>query len=101
MILFVKYKSGETRRVNLTEDFFKSQDTSVHKRANDLAKAHGADIYQIYVTRGNEIVFENTYSKNAPEEAENNSWMNVDETKIKKTLRKQFKNVPFTQKYKL
>jgi hypothetical protein len=99
MVLFVKYKTGETRRVNLTEEFFKSQDTSVYKRGHDFAKAHGSEIYQISVMRGNEVVFENIYSRNAPEEADKTPWIKVDEFQIKKNLRKQFKNVPFTQKY--
>lgn len=99
MLLLVKYKSGETRRVNLTLEFFKSQELSVMKRAQDFAFMHGTDPYQIFVYRGSETLAEFTYRSNAPEEKKSMPWMVVDETKIKKQLKKQFKNVPFKEKY--
>lgn len=99
MILLVKYKSGESRKVNLTEEFFKSQDSSVLRRAQDFAYMHGSDPYQILVFRGNESMVEHNIRANNPDEFVKSPWMVVDETKVKKQLRKQFKNIPFTQKY--
>jgi hypothetical protein len=96
MLLIVKYKSGEVRRVNLTQEFFNSYDLSISKRALDFAHMNGSDVYHVSVQRGNEIVFENIYRSNAPEEK--SSEFIVDESNIKKMFRNKHKNDKFTTK---
>lgn len=96
MLLLAKYKSGEIRRVNLHPTFFTSYETSISKRALDFGHMHGSDLYQISVQRGNENMFEQTFRHNAPETQFKG--YNIDETKVKKTLRKKHKNDKFTTK---
>lgn len=97
MLLSIKYKSGEIRNVNLTEDFFSYYESSIFHRAIDFAFMHGADPYSITVTRGSEVVYEKTYHSNNPiQKSKENK---IDERDLKKHLRKQFKNVPFEEKW--
>ncbi len=96
MLLVAKYKTGEIRRVNLHPAFFASYETSISKRAVDFGHMHGSNLYQVSVQRGAEIVFEQTFRHNAPET--DFKGYNVDETKVKKTLRRKHKNDKFTTK---
>jgi len=97
MLLTIKYKSGEIRNVNLCEEFFTFYEVSIFHRANDFAYMHGPDPYIVTVTRGNEVVYEKTYYSNSPDSVKKE--YKVDERDIKKHLRKQFKNVPFQEKW--
>jgi hypothetical protein len=96
MLLVAKYKSGQLRRVNLHPAFFASYDTPISKRALDFGYMHGSDLYQISVQRGAENMFEQTFRQNAPETKF--AGYDVDETKVKKALRKKHKNDKFTTK---
>lgn len=96
MLLLAKYKSGEIRRVNLHQSFFTSYETSISKRALDFGHMHGSELYQISVQRGSETMFEQTFRHNAPESQFRG--YNIDETKVKKTLRRKHKHDKFTTK---
>ena len=96
MLLVLKYQSGELRRVNLHPSFFTSYETSISKRALDFGHMHGSDLYQVSVQRGAEVMFEQTFRQNAPESKFGG--YNIDETKVKKTLRNKHKNEKFTTK---
>jgi hypothetical protein len=97
MVLTVKYKNGEIRNTNLHPSFFEITDFTISQRAVDFAFMHGQDPYEVKVIRGNEIMFEKTYRMNHPEKVKSSP--KVDERDLKKQLRKQFKNVGFTEKY--
>lgn len=101
MPLIIKYKSGETRKVDLTNEFFSSYDVSISKRVLDFAYMHGSDPYYIGVFRGQENVYENNIMKNVPDSIPSKikKAYHIDEFKIKKALRKEFKNVKFTKKF--
>lgn len=96
MLLIAKYKSGEIRRVNLHPSFFASYELSISKRALDFAQMHGQQLYQVIVYRGGEQVFENTFRGNIPEDKSNP--FQVDEKKVKKAFRNEFKRQKFTQR---
>jgi hypothetical protein len=98
-MLNVKYKSGESRNLNLHLSFFDPCEYTISQRATDFAFMHGRDPYHVSVTRGNEILFERTYRNNVPERKA--KVHKIDERQIKKDLKKEFKNVPFTLKYKV
>jgi hypothetical protein len=96
MLLVAKYKSGQLRRVNLHPAFFASYDTPISRRALDFGHMNGSDLYQISVQRGSETMFEQTFRQNAPEPTFKG--YDVDETKVKKALRKKHKHDKFTTK---
>ena len=105
MELLIKYKNNSTRRVNLTASFFghnlkdKVADPGVSKKALDFAYDCGTDPYYVGVFKGTTPVFETYIRKNQPDEIALEPFMVVDEKKIKKKLRNQFKNKQFTEKH--
>lgn len=107
MELIVKYKEGSTRRVNLTSAFFnhnlgsKTVDPGLSKKALDFAYDCGQDPYYVGVFRGTTVVFETHIRKNQPDESKQPDWIKIDESSVKKKLRKMFKNKPFTHKHVL
>lgn len=100
MELLVKYKSGEFRRVNLTQDFFTYAGESTAKRSLDFAYMHGADPLYILLYRNGGLMYEKRFKQEeVPYGAKKET--KADEKDIKKQLRKEFKNVKFTTKYRL
>lgn len=93
MQLIIKYKNGESRIINLHQEFFTAIDCPpISKRAEDIAYELGKDPYYIGVFRGNDPSFELKILKNMPPEPVYTEPIN--EKKIKKQLRKEFKHKP-------
>lgn len=108
MLLQISYRNGERRNINLHASFFsgdgqdKRQNASPERKADDLAWSLGRDPYKITITRGMDLIVDKTYRQNNPKEiAIVYEGQNVNEKKIKKELRKQFKLIPFSISVKL
>ena len=90
MQFVAKYRSGETRVINLTIDFFTFTELSVAKRALDLAYSFATDVFDIKVWREEVLVYDKFDRAMAPERyTKKNKY--IDEKDIKKQLRKEFK----------
>ena len=91
-----RYRSGETRVINLTVDFFRAIDISVSKRANDLADSFAPDVYDIKVWRDEVLVYDRFVRHMLPVKSVKQE-KKVDEKEIKKALRKEFKGKKLTK----
>lgn len=108
MLLQISYRNSERRNINLHASFFsgdgqdKRQNASPERKADDLAWSLGRDPFKITITRGMDLIVDKTYRQNNPREIaivyEDTA---INEKKIKKELRKQFKRIPFKYHFKL
>lgn len=106
MQLQVIYKSGEQRIIHLHSSFFPSKSDfspnekieSYHEKAIKLAYEYGLHPYYIAVFKGGKVMFEKVNKQNKPLEFIKEK--KIDEKKVKKILRKEFKNSKFTYKDK-
>ena len=108
MLLQISYRNGERRNINLHPSFFssdsqdKKQNAGFERKADDLAWSLGRDPYKITITRGADLLMDKVYRQNNPREiAIVYPHDAVNETKIKKELRRQFKHAKFTVAVKL
>lgn len=83
------------RIVNLHKSFFENPEVSIAQRASDLAFDGGRNPYDIQVLRGMQEDYHRIIPANIPEKQ---MVYAVDEWLIKKQLRREFKNVPFTSR---
>lgn len=113
MYLKIVYKSGEVRILRPTSDFFTSTTvdkydkklkamvksmTTPSEKAVAIAEDCGADPYTIYLERNGQVELDKVIRANAPVDSVSYT---IDERKIKKQLRHEYKNIPFTSRQRL
>ena len=98
MELIIKYKDGEYRRINLHQEFFTYTGESAAKRSLDIAYMHGKELSYVLLYRNGGLMYEKRFKEEEVPYGQKKE-VTADEKQIKKQLRKEFKNVPFTTKY--